>query len=295
MNKLYRFTGTAIAAVTLAASAAAFSAPYATAQATTHRAARTSPAAAPLPHPMIPAALPGGAAAAASVGNIPTVGSLNWSGYAVGRRGLRFRKIKATFFVPFLNCAASPTPSGQPGTFSSHWVGLDGFLRNSPTVEQDGIEADCINGSAHFFAWHEVFPRPEQPFFSLKIRPGDSITASVKFSRSSGKFRLEVRDNTTGQQRTARQRCAAATCRRNSAEVISEAPTVNGHLALLADYGALSHTGISISAGSHRTGGIKSSHWGRVKIIQVDSSKNVVAIPTALHGASFDIYWLRES
>ncbi len=294
MNKLYRFTGTAIAAVTLAASAAAFSAPYATAQATTHRAARTSPAAAPLPNPMIPAALPGGTAAAARVGNIPTVGSLNWSGYAVHRIGVKFKAIKAHFFVPFLNCGVTPGNT-SPGDFSSHWVGLDGFLRNSPTVEQDGIEADCINGSAHFFAWHEVFPRAEQPFFTLKIRPGDSITASVKFSRSSGKFRLEVKDNTTGQHRTARQRCAAATCKRNSAEVISEAPTVNGKLAALADYGALSYAGISISAGSHRTGGIKSSHWGRVKIIQVDASKNVVAIPTALHGASFDIYWLRES
>ena len=43
-------------------------------------------------------------------------------------------------------------------------------------------------------AWREVFPHPEQPF-SLKIRPGDSITASVKFSRSSHRSRLEVKDN----------------------------------------------------------------------------------------------------
>ncbi len=294
MNKLYRFTGTAVAALTLAASAAAFGAPYAAAQATAHHAAATPAAARPEPHPMIPA---GGAAGPNAIGNITTVHSQNWAGYAVGGPGVKFRKIKAHFFVPFLNCAASPTPSGDPGTFSSHWVGLDGFV--SHTVEQDGIEADCIGGTAHYFAWHEVFPRPAQPFFSLKIRPGDSITASVKFNRSSGKFRLEVKDNTTGQHRTARQRCSGATCKRNSAEVISEAPTLIINNAAkqtsLADYGALSFAGISISGNSGR-GGIKSSHWRRVKIIQVGfSTHHIIARPTALNGPAFANYWLGEN
>jgi hypothetical protein len=288
VNKFYRVTGTAIAALTLAASAAAFSTPLAAAQATTHG-ARSSPAGSPFPHPMIPAQLPAGAAADA-IGNVRTVGSANWAGYAVQRSGVKFKAIKATFFVPFLNCAVTPgnTP---PGDFSSHWVGLDGF--GSTTVEQDGIEADCSGGSASYHAWREVYPRPEQPF-SMTIRPGDSITASVKFSKSSGKYRMEVRDNTRGTHDTARQRCTGSSCKRSSAEVISEAPTVGGSLAALADYGALSYAGISIK-GAGRTGGIKSSHWSRVKIVQVDSGHNILAIPTALNGRSFDVYWLREN
>jgi hypothetical protein len=289
VNKLYRVTGTAVAALTLAASAAAFGAPYAAAQATAHHAAATPAAARPEPHPMIPA---GGAPAPNAIGNIPTLRSRNWAGYAVGAPGVKFRKIKAHFFVPFLNCAVTPGNT-TPGDFSSHWVGLDGLV--SHTVEQDGIEADCSGGTAHYFAWREVFPRPEQPFFSLKIHPGDSITASVKFSRSSHKFRMEIRDNTTGRHRTVSQRCTGTTCKRNSAEVISEAPTVNGNQSSLADYGALSFAGISISANSGR-GGIKSSHWRRFKIIQVGNNiHHIIARPTTLNGTAFANYWLGEN
>lgn len=291
MNKLYRVAGTTLAALTLTASAAAFSAPFAAAQATAHHAAGASAAGVPAPHPMIPAALPSGVAAAANgVSNVKTIGSANWAGYAVHRSGVKFKGIKATFFVPFLNCSVTPgnTP---PGDFSAHWVGLDGL--SDATVEQDGIEADCSGGSASYHAWHEVFPRPEQRF-SMKIRPGDSITASVKFTKSSRKYKLEVTDNTTHKHATARQRCAGSACKRSSAEIISEAPTVGGSLAPLADYGALSYAGISIKGGG-RTSGIKSSRWKRVKIVQADTSHNVLAIPTALNGRSFDVYWLSES
>ncbi len=37
-------------------------------------------------------------------------------------------------------------PSGQPNTYSSQWVGIDGV--NDSTVEQDGTEADCTGTTA---------------------------------------------------------------------------------------------------------------------------------------------------
>jgi Peptidase A4 family len=288
VNKFYRFTGTAVAGVTLAAAAAAFSAPYAAAQPTTRQAAAAPAIAPPAPHPMIPAAPPPGAAGTSAIGNITTRFSTNWAGYAV--TGPKFRRISATFFVPFLNCSVSP--GGTDGTFSSHWVGLDGYSSN--TVEQDGIEADCDGSTAQYFAWREVYPRDEQPF-TMKIKAGDSVTASVRYSRSSGKYRMEVFDNTNGHHRTVHQKCDGS-CKRSSAEVISEAPTVNGSQSSLADYGAVSFSGISITDGSGRIGGIKSSHWHRVKIEQVGfSSKNVIARPTVLNGRSFANYWLGEN
>ena len=293
MNKLYRFTGTAVAAVTIAASAAAFSAPYAAARTIAHQAtAAAAPAtASPGPQPMIPAPVPGGPAGTSATTMIDTVFSHNWGGYAVHQKGVTFRAIKATFFVPFMNCAVTPG-SVSPGNFSSHWVGLDGFT--SQTVEQDGVEADCIGGSAHYDAWHEVFPRPEQPV-SMKIRPGDSITTSVRYSRSTRKYRLEVMDNTNGNHFTVHQRCAGSACVRSSAEAISEAPSDNSGILPLADYGASSFAGVSITSGSGRTGGIKSSHWSHSKIVQVGGSSNrTIASPTALHGRSFDVYWLGQ-
>jgi Peptidase A4 family len=284
VNKFYRVTGTAVAALTLAASAAAFGAPYAAAQATVPHAAAAPAAGMPAPHPNIPAALPAGVAAGAnSTFGIKKVGSQNWAGYAVTRG--KFKKIRASFYVPIMNC------NSVPDTFSSHWVGLDGF--NSKTVEQDGIEADCLSGHERVFAWREVFPRPEQPFTTLKIRPGDSITATTTFLKSSHKFKMEVKDNTTGQHRTVRQGCAGATCHRSSAEVISEAPTVNGSQSSLAPYGAQAFSGISIHNSKGRSGGIRSSHWNAFRIFQIGAnSGNLIAAPTALHGPAFAVYWL---
>lgn len=286
MNKFYRVTGTAVAALTLAASAAAFGAPYAAAQATVPHAAAAPAAGMPAPHPNIPAALPAGVAAGAnSTFGIKKVGSQNWAGYAV--TGGKFKKIRASFYVPIMNCSLTPN------TFSSHWVGLDGFKRTSGTVEQAGIEADCNGSTEQVFAWREVFPRPEQPF-NMRIRPGDSITATVTFR--NGRFKMEVKDNTTGHHRTVRQRCAGATCHRSSAEVISEAPTVNGSQSNLADYGAQAFSGISIRNSRGRTGGIRSSHWTAFRIFQVGiNSNNIIAAPTALHGPAFAVYWLGES
>jgi hypothetical protein len=281
VNKFYRVTGTTVAALTFAASAAAFSAPFAAAQATAHHAAAAA-AGTPEPHPNIPAALPAGVAAGAnSTVGITNVGSVNWSGYAVTRG--KFKKIRATFYVPIMNCA------NDPNTFSSHWVGLDGF--NSNTVEQDGVEADCNGTTESVFAWREVFPRPEQPFTTLRIRPGDSITATTTFRH--GKYKMEVKDNTTGKHRTVRQRCAGATCHRSSAEVISEAPTVGGSQSSLAPYGAQAYSSISIRNSKGKHGGIRSSHWRAFRIFQVGfSTHNVIAAPTALHGPAFAVYRL---
>jgi hypothetical protein len=276
-----------VAGLTLAASAAAFSAPYAAAQPTAHQAAAKpvtgKPVAGkPQPHPMIPAPMPASVAAASnSIAGITKLTSQNWAGYAVTRG--KFKRIRATFYVPIMNC------KGAPDSFSSHWVGLDGFKSN--TVEQEGIEADCIGGKEQVFAWREIFPRPEQPFTTLRIRPGDSITATTTFTR--GRFKMKVKDNTTGHSRTATHRCARATCRRNSAEVISEAPTVNGSQASLAPYGAQAYSSISIRNARGRTGGIRSSHWRPFRIFQVGfNTHSLIAAPTALHGPAFAVYWL---
>jgi len=283
VNKFYRVTGTAVAALTLAASAAAFGAPYAAGRAAAPRAVT---AGTPAPHPNIPAALPAGVAAGANaIGAIQKVGSNNWAGYAVN--GGKFRKIRATFYVPIMHCA------GSPDTFSSHWVGLDGFT--SKTVEQEGIEADCIGGKARIFAWREVFPRAEQPFTTLKIRSGDSITATTTFIRSTHKFRMEVKNNTTGQRRVSRQRCAGAICRRNSAEVISEAPTVNNQQSALAPYGAQAYSAIRITNGRGKSGGIRNRHWTAFRIFQIGlTSGHLIAAPTPLHGPAFAVYRLGD-
>ncbi len=243
-----------------------------------------------------PAAHDGEAAA-----GISSAGSLNWAGYAVSRARTRFNSVRATFFVPYLNCRVS-----AGGTKSSFWVGLDGYVNHPDSVEQIGIGADCSSaGKPSYFAWFEMFPFA-QTKLSLTVRAGDSVTASVSYVASAKRFRLVLADNTRGGSVAKLRGCPgvkvngkAVTCPRTSAEVIAEAPATGfgRHLVIdhLSDYGALSFTGIAITNSAGQRGGISSRHWSATKIIQVRTTDGpTIAQPTPVQGTMFDCYWLRE-
>jgi Peptidase A4 family len=234
------------------------------------------------------------------VSNITSSDSLNWAGYALSRTGVTFTAVRATFFVPYLNCAQSPGRA-----LSSEWVGLDGFVGHAETVEQGGIAANCsAAGKASYFGWYEMFPRAEVRA-SLPVMAGDSVTVSVTYDPASTDFRISIVDNTRGAAFSVRRGCPRervhrrlVRCLRNSAEVIGEAPVVASGkrlvIAHLADYGAISFAGISVTDGLGARGSILSSHWNATKIIQLASDNGpTLARPTPTEGDSFDIYWLR--
>jgi hypothetical protein len=280
-----RAAGISAAALALIGGSSAFASQASTHQSHAQHAGAASASLRLTTHPMIPAPLPArpAAAAASTIGNIRALGSRNWAGYAVHRPGVKFKKVSATIFVPYLNCAVTPRR-----VFSSAWVGLDGF--NSRTVEQDGISADCAAGHARYAAWWETFPRPEIAT-RIAIHGGDSVTEVVTYNPRTRKFVMTVRDNTDHQHFTVARRCPVRNCKRNSAEFISEAPGVNGRQSSLADYGAESFDFISIVASNGR-GGIASRHWRADAIIQVNNlNRHVLAIPTFLHAGTFDNYW----
>jgi Peptidase A4 family len=284
---IIRVAGTTAAALALVAGTSAFSNQSGARQSHAQHSSARQASSRVSTHPMIPARLPaarGALAAAGAISNIRLRGSNNWAGYAVDRRGVKFRSISSTFFVPILNCAVTS------GTFfSSEWVGLDGFATR--TVEQDGISADCNGSTPQYAAWYETFPNPEVQT-GIAVHAGDSITASVTFNPRTSKYRMALTDTTNGHHFVVSQRCAASLCKRASAEVISEAPTVNGQQSSLADYGAESFASISIASNKGR-GGIRSAHWTPTEIEQIGiSSGHRIALPTALHGPSFDNYWL---
>ena len=54
-----------------------------------------------------------------------------------------------------------PTVSGSGPTYSSVWVGIDGYSSN--TVEQIGTEQDVsANGKTSYYAWYEMYPQAER-------------------------------------------------------------------------------------------------------------------------------------
>jgi hypothetical protein len=221
--------------------------------------------------------------------------SLNSAGYAVSRPGTRFRLVRATFFVPYLNCALSK------GALSDEWVGLGGFVGKSVTVQQDGIQADCVAGRGTYKAWFDMYPRPEV-LSRIRVRAGDSVTASVYYDATTGKFKLSLMNNTTGGRFSVTRRCPAGmTCPAHSAEILSSAPTHGSgrHLVVkpLADYGAVSYAAIAITDRDGQRGGLRSAFWGATRIIQTeaDSPFLVISRPTQTQADTFDTYWSREN
>jgi hypothetical protein len=224
-----------------------------------------------------------------------SVNSLNSAGYAVSRSRTRFRSVRATFFVPYLNCAQSRDAD------SSDWVGLDGFVGQPGSAEQAGIGADCTRGGrSSYHAWFAMYPRA-QARAKVAIRGGDSVTASVSYDPADREFSLALTDNTTGGHFGVRRRCPrGVTCPRNSAELISSAPVsrTTGHPAIkpLADYGAVSFTAVSITDRARQQGGLRSAHWAASRIAETRQAApfQVIARPTPIQAGTFDNYWSRE-
>ena len=218
-----------------------------------------------------------------------TVASGNWAGYAAlpKHSSGQFRFVEATFTVPSVNCATTPS------SFSVHWVGLDGF--NSSTVEQDGVESDCSGSTPEYSAWWETFPgNTIQTVFSLNA--GDAVTASVFFNSASGThhnmYNIVLTDVTSGQHFNLWESCGATSCANNSAEIISEAPS-SGSILPLADYGIESFVNVKVTDKSKQKGGISSSNWNHDKIIQVSrSTSDLLASPSSLYGShAFSNTW----
>jgi hypothetical protein len=223
-----------------------------------------------------------------------SVDSLNSAGYAVSRAGTRFRLVRATFFVPFLNCRLSK------GAVSAHWVGLGGFVGSSKSVEQAGIEADCSAAERpQYHAWYAMYPR-KRASSAIRIMGGDSVTASIYLDTAHQKFALSVTDNTTGGHFLVRRKCPSGlTCPARSAEVISStsATGTGSHLVIrpLAAYGAVSFADIAVTDLSGQRGSLRSAHWDAARILetQQDSPFLLIARSTQIHADTFDTYWSR--
>ena len=284
MTELPRASAAAAMILAVAASASAFTFPSARPVADGAAAARPAAPSGPMQ--------PGGPLRHIEAGmhatmNAVAVTSTNWAGYAASGKDDRFRYVRATFFVPYADCRSTPD------SFSSHWVGLDGFA--SPTVEQTGVLAACDGTKPVYQAWYEMFPRlPVYP--DIKIRPGQSIVASVFRQSGTGTFTIRLTDTTNGHHFTRTLSCPSRVrCRRASAEVISEAPSTGGTILPLSDFRAENFGGVKVTdqAGHHSR--LRSARWDTFKITNVSrGSKRVMDQPTTLfRGSTFGSYWMR--
>jgi peptidase A4-like protein len=200
--------------------------------------------------------------------------STNWSGYAA--HGKTYKKISATWVEPTGHCTSSRT-------FSSFWVGLDGF--SSQTVEQTGTEVDCVSGHARYFGWFEMFPAfPVN--FSNAVSPGDHFSGSVTFN-GSGHYTLVLKDTTKGWSHTVHKTLNSA--QNSSAEVIAEAPSSSTGVLPLTNFGTVHFSNSKVNGSA--IGG-----FNPTKITMVNGSGVAKDSVSALSGGTaFSVKWLRST
>jgi Peptidase A4 family len=210
-----------------------------------------------------------------------SMSSPNWAGYAAHRPGMQFTDVRGAWVQPSVSC-----PNG--GTFSSFWIGLDGYASNY--VEQVGTSADCTstNQPAHY-AWYELYPAPRVRI-AMVIRPGDHIEAAV--DTVSASTTLTLRNLSTG--RTFSTVRSGPTGPLTSAEWIAEAPSAcsgtSCNVLPLANFGFVPFSTCSADA-SGTSGTITSPTWSADVITMVHSNGSVLAQPSQVSadGASFAV------
>ncbi|HZW92377.1 MAG TPA: G1 family glutamic endopeptidase [Candidatus Eremiobacteraceae bacterium] len=226
------------------------------------------------------------------IDNVTVSDSTNWSGYAV--TGSSFTHAAGSWIVPTVNC------SKTPNTYSSFWVGIDGWT--SSTVEQTGTDSDCNGSSPSYYAWYEFYPNPSFLISSVPMSPGNKVSAAVTYNGTE--FTITITNETTGKSFSKSSRVRGA--KRSSAEWIAEAPccTNAGGILPLADFGIVDfgqdYTDISSTndaTDSSITGPIGSFGNAVNEAIMVNGSTGAdEAVPSSLttDGSSFTVTWDSE-
>jgi Peptidase A4 family len=237
--------------------------------------------------------------------------SSNWAGYAVtGPTGqtTSFTSVTGTWTQSAATCGA-----GSGNSASAVWVGLGGYDLSSQALEQIGTDADCTSaGHARYSTWFELLPAAPVGI-SIRIRPGDLVSASVTVKASH--VTLRIRDLTTAARFTRTLR--AASVDGSSAEWIVEAPSscasANSCRTLpLADFGTVSFSSATATAAGH-TAAIGDPSWSatalelRQALVDVVAASSeapsrptstlVLATPSAAAGASgaFSVDWHEQA
>jgi hypothetical protein len=219
--------------------------------------------------------------------------STNWSGYAAATN----LSNPATGSVTAVSGSwVVPTVTGpRHGTYySAAWVGIDGL--SDQTVEQIGTEQDVSNGKAQYDAWWEMYSSgrgmPEQVISGFTVKPGDSITASVKYV-GSGNFTLTINDTSESESPfTITENTNATqspTASQSSAEWIVEAPTVGGRQASLANFGTITFSNASATINPGKgavTGPIDDSAWQNEAIEMITNRGSLLDTASALTDSS---------
>jgi hypothetical protein len=224
----------------------------------------------------------------------------NWSGYGVPleKSGVSdtFSEASGTWNVPTV------TGTGRTTTYSSCWVGIDGY--SSRSVEQIGTEQDWSNGKQKNYVWFEMYPAGSYQITGFPIKPGDSISAQVLYlgqftvqtgvGRHKGTalqdvFQLTIVNNTQGASYTVpTSYTTTSPVDRSSAEWIVEAPA-SGKILPLANFSPVNFSDCFATGQVNGSGSI--NNWPADPLTMMDPTGGGEADPSALSsdGTAFSV------
>jgi hypothetical protein len=214
----------------------------------------------------------------------------NWAGYAATAPSgtpLAFTSARGAWREPAVSCSGSGA-----GTKSAIWVGLGGFV--GPGLEQIGADANCdARGRPLYFAWFEVLPYIAYPI-KAKVRPGDSLAASVSVDGYAVRLQLQNRTR----HWTVTKNLSSEAPDTSSAEWIVEAPTAcAGYQCIqsrLANFGSVSITNVAVGTAS-TSGALTDSSWSvvAIRLAPADpaTAPGAAPGPVSADGQAFSVLW----
>ncbi len=196
--------------------------------------------------------------------------SSNWGGYAV--TGGKYTSATASWVVPALDCSKT---NGDV----SPWAGIDGW--KSTTVEQIGLDMDCVAGKVKYHPWVEMFPA-NSVYFTDTVRKGDSMTASVSVTGTA--FTLTESDSTQGWTKTYNK---TGKDQLSSAEAIMEAIGSSSSIPPAVDWGTINFTNVTAN-------GQQYSAVGTANKTVLQRSNTPLETVSALNGEAFSQTWIHS-
>jgi hypothetical protein len=209
--------------------------------------------------------------------------STNWAGYVsvpAASVASRFSSVSGSWTQPSASCT-----SGKEA-YSAVWVGLGGYSKSASSLEQVGTDADCArSGRASYSAWYELLPAGPVKV-SLKVHPGDRMSASVTVR--SRNVTLRLHDLSTGGHLTTTRRVAKTDV--SSAEWIVEAPSVcvtasSCRPLPLTNFGTTLFSTATATARGHK-GTIEDQDWSAIALELQQYAGATAGGPAALRSAS---------
>jgi hypothetical protein len=223
----------------------------------------------------------GSSGAQPSGSNPVSLKSRRWAGYA-GVSNLLLRQSEVTAVAG--SWVVPEVALTESDTYSSVWVGIGGFGEGS--LIQTGTEQECIGGLFNYYAWYEFLPNRAVRIQNFTVTPGDKIVASITLtSPNENVWTVTISNLARGESFLED---FVYNSSKLSAEWVVEAPSLNGQVATLSNFGSVSLSECSATiAGT--TGGISS--FPGYQLVLYDSQGVQLVEVSALNadGSSFNV------